>query len=129
MSLHTSAMHTTGLGHSGLDHSGLDHAPTHGGNGMWEAVQPPRLLLTEIHSDTEAYLSTIYEIDGDTLIVETSPASATVGSYIWVEFAVGDARPVRILTKVTRRNPEETWLRVKYLWPRHRAALVEMLSA
>jgi len=87
------------------------------------------LVVTEIHSDTEAYVSAVYGIDGNLLTVATSPARAQLGAFLWVEMAVGNSRPVRILAEVISRNAEETVLRVKYLWPRHRAALIEMLAA
>ena len=87
------------------------------------------LVVTELHSETEAHVSTVYEIDGNVLTVSTSPARTRQGEFLWIEMAVGHSRPMRILTEVIARTSDETQLRVKYLWPRHRDALIQLLAA
>ncbi|MFT5432746.1 MAG: hypothetical protein ACI9OJ_003448 [Myxococcota bacterium] len=92
------------------------------------AYEPSPLVVTEIHSDTEAHISQVYGIDGNLMTVATSAAQTQPGRHLWVEMAIGDSRPMRILTEIVRRDREETTLQVKYLWPRHRDALIEMLA-
>ena len=82
---------------------------------------PRPLVVTEIHSDTEAHLTSVLYLDTDGMVVRRSPARTSVGRHIWVEFCLPPGRRVRRLARVVGRSAEVTRLAFQHFWPADRA--------
>ena len=86
-------------------------------------------LATEFHSDTETHLTEILRYDEDGMLLRRSPAPTSVGRHFWLEFVLPAGGKARALVLVVGRDAETTRVRFKHLWPRHRAAYRELVSA
>ncbi|MFT7624657.1 MAG: hypothetical protein ACI9WU_003845 [Myxococcota bacterium] len=85
------------------------------------------LVVTEIHSDTEAHVTRALELGRDGMTLRRSPARTRVGRFVWLEFALGGVG-MRVLAEVVGRSPESTRINFKHFWPQDRARYVQFLS-
>lgn len=75
------------------------------------------LIVTEIHTDDEAYLTRALELGPEGMLLRRSPARTRVGRFVWLEFSVGGDGRMRVLAQVTGRSPDTTRVRFKHFWP------------
>ena len=81
-----------------------------------------QLIVTEIHSDCEAYVSRVVDVNETGVVLERSPARTPVGRHVWLELALPSApdRQIRILAEICGRGPEVTRHAFKHVWPADR---------
>ena len=86
-------------------------------------------LATEIHSDTETHLTEILRYEEGGALLRRTPAPSSVGRHFWLELVVPGGDKARALVVVTGRDAETTSVRIKHMWPKHRALWHELVSA
>lgn len=86
------------------------------------------LLITEIHTDTEAHLTRVVEATPDGLVLRRSPARTPSGRHVWLEFALPPAGRIRVLAELVGRGPETTRYVFKHFWPADRARYMAFIG-